>query len=180
MIVVEPDSASTALAELAGKKVSASVGSAADGTLVRALQAPASTRTRASRSSTSTGGGCLGAGTAGARALAVRGVAGAAGLPGQGEGAVRRSGAERTRRSTASRPPRVREEAPRGARRLPAGAGRGHRVHQPQPVDAAESWPRPPACPRRSCTSTTAPAARAFDPTVKPSLVDALKGTCRT
>ena len=37
MVVVEPDSAATTLTDLAGKKVSASVGSAGHGTLVRAL-----------------------------------------------------------------------------------------------------------------------------------------------
>ena len=37
MVVVEPNSPSTALSELAGKKISASVGSAGHGTLVRAL-----------------------------------------------------------------------------------------------------------------------------------------------
>jgi NitT/TauT family transport system substrate-binding protein len=53
-IVTAPDSKLATLDDLRGKKVSTSIGSAADGTLVHErCSAPESTRTRASRSSTS-------------------------------------------------------------------------------------------------------------------------------
>ena len=98
-----------------GKKVSTSVGSAADGTLVRALQRagidPEKDIEKLNQQP-AVGASALSGGQRG-RALAVRGLAGAARLPGQGEGPVRRRRAEPADLPRGHRPRGLREAAAR-------------------------------------------------------------------
>ncbi len=91
MVVVPPNSPATTLGDLAGKKVSASVGSAGHGTLVQALDRAGIDGYRRRSAQPAAAGRILGPGIrSGGGAVPVRGLARTSRLPGQGQAAVRR------------------------------------------------------------------------------------------
>ena len=167
MVVVPPDSPARTITDLKG----------AEGLRQRRLRRPRHagprTRQRGHRpedrrrgAQPAAAGRRLGAGIrSGAGTLAVRRLARPAGLPEQGQAALRRRRGQLPHLPRRRRPPRLRRPAPRGARRVPAGPARRHRVPQPATRwSPPSSSPTAAACPRRSSTSTTAPAAPASTP----------------
>ena len=134
MVVVEPDSASTTLPDLAGKKISASVGSAGHGTLVRALTGAGinpTTGVEVLNQQPQVGASALESGQAQALSQFVA-WPGSAGPPGQGQAALRRRRTELPDPARRGGPPRLRGRAPRCARRVPASPTRRDRFPQLQ------------------------------------------------
>jgi NitT/TauT family transport system substrate-binding protein len=84
MVVVDRDSSATELADLAGTKVSASVGSAGHGTLVRALKKAGVSGVEVLNQQPQVGASALESGS-GASTFAVRRMARSIGLPRQGQ-----------------------------------------------------------------------------------------------
>ena len=167
MVVVPPNSPIRSIADLEGKKVSASVGSAGHGTLVRALDNAGidpKTGVEVLNQQPQVGASALESGQAQALSQFVA-------WPGllvfQNKAQLLYDGAEGELPDLprCRRPPRLRRRTPRGARRVPAGPTRRHRVPQPEPAGVRQARRRRQrAARRKSSTCTTVPAAPASTP----------------
>jgi NitT/TauT family transport system substrate-binding protein len=178
MVVVEPGSASTKLADLAGKKVSASIGSAGHGTLVRALAgAGIDPRTGVDvlNQQPQVGASALESGQA--QALS-QFVAWPGLLVNQGKAKVLYDGAELNyptlhgvvvRRAYAAAHPDVLDAF------LQAQLDATDFINA-KPLEAARIVAEASGLPPEVVYLYNGPGGTAFDTTLKPSLVDALKG----
>ena len=142
-----------------GGDISASVGSAGHGTLVQALRGPGhrpQRRRQGREPGPAVGASSLQGGSVDA-VVAVRGLAGPAGLPRRRPAGLRRRPARPADPARHGRPQRVRRRARGDRRRVPPGADRRHRLPPREPASRRpRSWPTRPACRPRSSTSTTA------------------------
>jgi NitT/TauT family transport system substrate-binding protein len=177
MVVVEPNSTATALTDLAGKKVSASVGSAGHGTLVRALSDAGinpSTGVEVLNQQPQVGASALESGQAQALSQFVA-------WPGllvyQGKAKLLYDGAELNyptlhgvvvRRAYASAHPEVLDAF------LQAQLDATDFINQ-KPLEAARIVAQASGLPQEVVYLYNGPGGTSFDSTLKPSLVDALK-----
>ncbi|OBG25195.1 ABC transporter substrate-binding protein [Mycobacterium sp. 852002-51057_SCH5723018] len=174
MVVVKPDSAATGLADLAGTKVSASVGSAGHGTLVRALQRAGINGVEVLNQQPQIGASALESGQ-------VQGLSQFVAWPGllvyQGKAKLLYDGAELNlptlhgvvvRRSYASAHPEVL------AAFLQAQLDATDFLNE-KPLEAARIVAQSSGLPQEVVYLYNGPGGTSFDTTLKPSLVDALK-----
>lgn len=174
MVVVKPDSPATGLADLAGTKVSASVGSAGHGTLVRALARAGVNGVEVLNQQPQIGASALESGQ-------VQGVSQFVAWPGllvyQGKAKLLYDGAELNlptlhgvvvRRSYASAHPEVL------AAFLQAQLDATDFLNS-KPLEAARIVAQASGLPQEVVYLYNGPGGTSFDTTLKPSLVDALK-----
>ncbi|OBF07573.1 ABC transporter substrate-binding protein [Mycobacterium sp. ACS4054] len=174
MVVVAPDSSATGLADLAGSKVSASVGSAGHGTLVRALGRAGITGVEVLNQQPQVGASALESGQ-------VNGLSQFVAWPGllvyQGKAKLLYDGAELNfptlhgvvvRRSYASAHPEVL------AAFLQAQLDATDLLND-KPLEAARIVAQASGLPQEVVYLYNGPGGTSFDTTLKPSLVDALK-----
>jgi NitT/TauT family transport system substrate-binding protein len=174
MVVVKPDSPATGLADLAGTKVSASVGSAGHGTLVRALQRAGVTGVEVLNQQPQIGASALESGQ-------VQGLSQFVAWPGllvyQGKAKLLYDGAELNlptlhgvvvRRAYASAHPEVL------AAFLQAQLDATDFLND-KPLQAARIVAQASGLPQEVVYLYNGPGGTSFDATLKPSLVDALK-----
>ncbi|WP_118914864.1 ABC transporter substrate-binding protein [Mycobacterium shigaense] len=174
MVVVKPDSSATTLADLAGTKVSASVGSAGHGTLVRALDRAGITGVEVLNQQPQIGASALESGQ-------VQGLSQFVAWPGllvyQGKAKLLYDGAELNlptlhgvvvRRSYASAHSEVL------AAFLQAQLDATDFLND-KPLEAARIVAQASGLPQEVVYLYNGPGGTSFDPTLKPSLVDALK-----
>ncbi|CPR12270.1 ABC transporter substrate-binding protein [Mycobacterium bohemicum DSM 44277] len=175
MVVVKPDSSATTLGDLAGSKVSASVGSAGHGTLVRALAKEGVTGVDVLNQQPQVGASALESGQAQALSQFVA-------WPGllvyEGKARLLYDGAELNvptlhgvvvRRSYAKSHPEVL------AAFLQAQLDATDFLHD-KPLEAARIVAEASGLPQEVVYLYNGPGGTSFDPTLKPSLTDALKG----
>lgn len=174
MVVVAPDSSATALADLAGAKVSASVGSAGHGTLVRALGRAGITGVQVLNQQPQVGASALESGQ-------VNGLSQFVAWPGllvyQGKAKLLYDGAELNlptlhgvvvRRAYASAHPEVL------AAFLQAQLDATDFLND-KPLEAARIVAQASGLPQEVVYLYNGPGGTSFDTTLKPSLIDALK-----
>ncbi|OBI27289.1 ABC transporter substrate-binding protein [Mycobacterium sp. E1386] len=174
MVVVQPDSPATGLADLAGSKVSASVGSAGHGTLVRALGRAGITGVEVLNQQPQVGASALESGQ-------VKGLSQFVAWPGllvyQGKARLLYDGAELNlptlhgvvvRRSYASAHPEVL------AAFLQAQLDATDFLNG-KPLEAARIVAQASGLPQEVVYLYNGPGGTSFDPTLKPALVEALK-----
>ncbi|OJZ74981.1 ABC transporter substrate-binding protein [Mycobacterium paraffinicum] len=174
MVVVAPDSSATVLADLAGAKVSASVGSAGHGTLVRALGRAGITGVEVLNQQPQVGASALESGQ-------VNGLSQFVAWPGllvyQGKAKLLYDGAELNlptlhgvvvRRSYASAHPEVL------AAFLQAQLDATDFLND-KPLEAARIVAQASGLPQEVVYLYNGPGGTSFDATLKPSLIDALK-----
>lgn len=174
MVVVAPDSSATTLADLAGAKVSASVGSAGHGTLVRALGRAGITGVEVLNQQPQVGASALESGQ-------VNGLSQFVAWPGllvyQGKAKLLYDGAELNlptlhgvvvRRSYASAHPEVL------AAFLQAQLDATDFLND-KPLEAARIVAQASGLPQEVVYLYNGPGGTSFDATLKPSLIDALK-----
>ncbi|WP_156688186.1 ABC transporter substrate-binding protein [Mycobacterium sp. Marseille-P9652] len=174
MVVVKPDSPASGLADLAGSKVSASVGSAGHGTLVRALAKAGITGVEVLNQQPQVGASALESGQ-------VQGLSQFVAWPGllvyQGKAKLLYDGAELNiptlhgvvvRRAYAKSHPEVL------AAFLQAQLDATDFLNS-KPLEAARVVAQASGLPQEVVYLYNGPGGTSFDPTLKPSLVDALK-----
>lgn len=174
MVVVDPNSPATGLADLAGSKVSASVGSAGHGTLVRALAKAGITGVEVLNQQPQVGASALESGQ-------VKGLSQFVAWPGllvfQGKATLLYDGAELNlptlhgvvvRRSYAAAHPEVL------AAFLQAQLDATDFLND-KPLQAARIVAQASGLPQEVVYLYNGPGGTSFDPTLKPSLIDALK-----